>query len=43
MDSGQFVIQTHSLSKTYEETQALKSLDLNVPKISIFGFLGPDG
>ncbi len=37
------VIQTHGLAKIYKETQALKPLDLMVPKNSIFGFLGPNG
>jgi ABC-2 type transport system ATP-binding protein len=38
-----FVIETHNLSKTYKNIQALKSLDLKVAKNSIFGFLGPNG
>jgi ABC-2 type transport system ATP-binding protein len=37
-----FVIQTHTLSKTYKGTHALKALDLAVPPNSIFGFLGPN-
>jgi ABC-2 type transport system ATP-binding protein len=37
------LIQTHGLSKTYDGLQAVKSLDLSVPKNSIFGFLGPNG
>jgi len=37
------VIQTHNLSKTFDEVQALKSLNLSVPKHSITGFLGPNG
>jgi ABC-2 type transport system ATP-binding protein len=37
------VIETHGLSKSYEEIQALKSLDLTVKQNSIFGFLGPNG
>ena len=37
------VIETHGLSKTYKNVQALKSLDLKVAKHSIFGFLGPNG
>jgi ABC-2 type transport system ATP-binding protein len=37
------VIRTHKLSKTYKGVQALKSLDLEVPGNSIFGFLGPNG
>ncbi len=37
------VIQTHNLSKSFGEVQALQSVDLAVPKNSIFGFLGPNG
>ena len=37
------VIETHSLTKTYKGIQALKSLDLQVHRNSIFGFLGPNG
>ncbi len=37
------VIETHKLSKTYKEVQALKDLDLTVRQHSIFGFLGPNG
>lgn len=38
-----FVIQTHGLSKSFGQVQALRSVDLKVPKGSIFGFLGPNG
>src|SRR5512137_2589042 len=38
-----FVIETHGLSKTYKNIQALKPLDLKVHQNSIFGFLGPNG
>jgi ABC-2 type transport system ATP-binding protein len=38
-----FVIETRGLSKTYQNIQALKSLDLKVQHNSIFGFLGPNG
>jgi ABC-2 type transport system ATP-binding protein len=37
------VIETHNLSKTYKEAQALKDLNLTVKQNSIFGFLGPNG
>jgi ABC-2 type transport system ATP-binding protein len=37
------IIQTQRLSKTYGDLQAVKNLDLVVPKNSIFGFLGPNG
>jgi ABC-2 type transport system ATP-binding protein len=38
-----WVIDTRGLSKSYKEVEALKRLDLRVPKNSIFGFLGPNG
>ena len=41
--SNSFVIETHNLSKTYKETQALKGINLTVKQHSIFGFLGPNG
>ncbi len=37
------VIETHNLSKTYKEVQALKGINLAVKQHSIFGFLGPNG
>jgi ABC-2 type transport system ATP-binding protein len=37
------VIQTSDLGKAYGQFQALKGLNLRVPKHSIFGFLGPNG
>lgn len=36
-------IDTRGLSKSYKDVEALKSLDLTVPKNSVFGFLGPNG
>lgn len=39
----EWVIDTHGLSKSFKQVEALKSLDLRVPKNSIFGFLGPNG
>lgn len=36
-------IQTRNLSKSFGDVQALKDLDLVVPRNSIFGFLGPNG
>lgn len=42
-DTSHLVIQTSGLSKSFGEIQALKHLDLKVPKNSIFGFLGPNG
>jgi len=41
--STPYVIETHELSKTYKNVQALRSLDLKVRQNSIFGFLGPNG
>ena len=44
MDSpNSIVIETHNLSKTYKEAQALNGLNLTVKQNSIFGFLGPNG
>jgi ABC-2 type transport system ATP-binding protein len=37
------VIETHGLSKSFNGSSALKSLDLKVPVHSICGFLGPNG
>ncbi len=37
------VISISGLTKTYSGVKALSSLDLKVPKNSIFGFLGPNG
>ena len=37
------VIQTHGLTKTYKESNALQNLNLQVPQNSICGFLGPNG
>jgi ABC-2 type transport system ATP-binding protein len=43
MNTSELVIDTKSLSKTYNGVAALDSLNLQVPKNSIFGFLGPNG
>jgi ABC-2 type transport system ATP-binding protein len=37
------VIETHGLSKSFGPVQALRGVDLRVPRHSIFGFLGPNG
>ena len=42
-DTSHLAIQTTGLSKSFGEIQALRNLDLKVPKNSIFGFLGPNG
>lgn len=43
LHTGDFAISTDSLTKTYKGVEALRSLDLKVPRNSIFGFLGPNG
>jgi ABC-2 type transport system ATP-binding protein len=40
---GEPVIETRGLSKSFGATEALRSLNLQVPRNSIFGFLGPNG
>lgn len=40
---SQMVIETKGLSKSFRDIQAVKNLDLKVPKNAIFGFLGPNG
>ncbi|NLS77424.1 MAG: ABC transporter ATP-binding protein [Chloroflexi bacterium] len=43
MDTDSLVIETHGLTKSYKGVEALKGLNLMVPRHSIFGFLGPNG
>jgi ABC-2 type transport system ATP-binding protein len=43
MSTGDDVIDTQGLTKSYKEVDALKSLDLHVPDKSIFALLGPNG
>jgi len=43
MPSTDHVIQTHHLSKHFGDIRALNGLDLDVPKNSITGLLGPNG
>ncbi len=49
MSSGEFALQAKGLQKTYKAAgnapakQALKGIDLAVPRGSIFGLLGPNG
>ena len=38
-----FVIKIDDLSKSFGDVQALRNVDLKVPRHSIFGFLGPNG
>ena len=42
IQTSDYVIETHGLSKSFGDVQALRSVDLNVPQHSIFGFLGPN-
>lgn len=42
-ETKDLVISTNRLTKSYDGKPVLKSLDLKVPKHSIFGFLGPNG
>ena len=37
------VVQTAALSKSYDGSNAVDSIDLRVPRHSVFGFLGPNG
>ncbi len=41
--SGTPAIETAALSKTYDGTQALVDLDLEVARGEVFGYLGPNG
>jgi len=43
MDATDLAVSTAGLTKTYDGVDAVDSLDLRVPKHSIFGFLGPNG
>ena len=43
METSELVINTNDLSKAYNDTAVLDSLNLQVPEHSIFGFLGPNG
>ena len=43
MNNHPLVIDTQNLTKTFKGVNALQSLNLKVPKNSIFGFLGPNG
>jgi ABC-2 type transport system ATP-binding protein len=40
---GPPVISTHGLGKTYGDTQALRDVDLLVPRGSTYGLIGPNG
>ena len=36
-------IEISNLNKTYVNHQALKNININIPRQSIFGLLGPNG
>jgi ABC-type multidrug transport system ATPase subunit len=38
-----FIIETIKLHKAYDEVEALRGVDLQVPPGSIYGFLGRNG
>ena len=38
-----YILQTNSLTKKYKNFQALNGLTMNVPKGSIYGFVGKNG
>ena len=38
-----FEIETHNLSKTFGNLEAVRDLELRIPKGTLFGFLGPNG
>jgi ABC-2 type transport system ATP-binding protein len=42
-ESETWVVDTQELSKSFKDVQALKPLNLQVARNSIFGFLGPNG
>ncbi|HBS93637.1 MAG TPA: ABC transporter ATP-binding protein, partial [Firmicutes bacterium] len=38
-----YVIQTENLCRQFGTVRAVHNLSLNVPKGSVYGFLGPNG
>jgi ABC-2 type transport system ATP-binding protein len=43
VDRDELVIETNNLTKRYGKLDAVKTLNLRVPRGSIFGFVGPNG
>jgi len=43
VEATDLAVQTTALSKTYEGGKAVDSVDLHVPRHSVYGFLGPNG
>lgn len=42
-NESEYIIQTNSLSYSYNDYPVLKQINLSVPQGSIYGFLGPNG
>ncbi len=38
-----YIIETHDISKKYDDFVAVNSVNLKVPKNSVYGILGPNG
>lgn len=38
-----YILQTNGLTKKYKNFQTLNDLSMNVPKCSIYGFVGKNG
>ncbi|WP_223263157.1 ABC transporter ATP-binding protein [Arthrobacter sp. NamB2] len=43
MNAGELAIETRGLTKVFGRQRAVDSIDLTVPRGSVFGFLGPNG
>jgi ABC-2 type transport system ATP-binding protein len=43
LSDAELAVQTTALTKSYRDATAVDSIDLRVPRNSIFGFLGPNG
>lgn len=39
----EYIIETHDISKVYDDFTAVNSINLKVPKNSVYGVLGPNG
>ncbi len=39
----EYIIETHEISKVYDDFTAVNSINLKVPKNSVYGVLGPNG
>ncbi|MDH3307928.1 MAG: ABC transporter ATP-binding protein [Acidimicrobiia bacterium] len=43
MNAADLAVETTALSRSYDGVNAVDSIDLKVPRHSVFGFLGPNG